>query len=379
MTGMYSMVERRNLQGSHELLIENLSCIASAYGEAAAEEILVELSLRVERIFGLSAHYVAMTPDGVRFFSCTERDVMAVLSATIMPVQAGGTHVVMALRLVPAQDVPPEKPSVQMVSFDAALYRADMAIAARVYEAVFRDRVHFLMQPVESTESAGTLYWECFSSVMDEKGGILAPVVFIPALERLGLTRFFDANMMYWTMDMLRTRQAMSLGCNISALSAVDDAWWSFILADLANEPSLAARLVVEITETASPPDVASACSLIEKLHRLGCRVALDDFGKGFHSVDFARQSHPDFIKIDASFLPRNAEDAAARRLLVRLVALSDVLAEKVVIEGVEDQSGYETAIQSGAAWVQGYHIAVPSTWTGPAQTAASESSRAGR
>ncbi len=98
MTGMYSMVERRNLQGSHELLIENLSCIASAYGEAAAEEILVELSLRVERIFGLSAHYVAMTPDGVRFFSCTERDVMAVLSATTMPVQAGGTHVVMALR-----------------------------------------------------------------------------------------------------------------------------------------------------------------------------------------------------------------------------------------------------------------------------------------
>ncbi len=46
------------------------------------------------------------------------------------------------------------------------------------------------------------------------------------------------------------------VGCNISALSAVDDAWWTPVLDRLAATPELASRLVIEITETAPRGDI---------------------------------------------------------------------------------------------------------------------------
>lgn len=278
-----------------------------------------------------------------------------------MPVAVGDARIVMALRLLPTRDVRAPSAMPALSFGDGAAFRADMKIAASVFEAALCQRTHLLVQPVDSTSIGGSLYWECLSRVTDENDNLLSPGVFIPALERLGLIRFYDVHVVRTTLDLLRRTANVSLGCNISALSAVDDAWWSSIAYDLAGDRELASRLVIEITETAHAADLGTAVAFIRKIRSLGCRVALDDFGMGFHSIDFARAARPDLIKIDSSFLPRDPDDAAGRRLLVQLIALGGVLADAVVVEGVEDASAYETAVISGASWVQGYFIAMPS------------------
>lgn len=361
--GVLSLMQRRIFPGAFDITVDNLQTIALAYGEGCAARVLAELAARIERILGLSAQRPVVTAAGVRFFCRSQANADSLLYHAAMPVAVGNVRIVMALRLSSTRDVSPSSPFAlsPLATRDIPAFWADMTIAASVYEAALCERTHLLVQPVDSTSNGGSLYWECLSRVTDENDNLLSPGVFIPALERLGLIRFYDVHIVRSTLDLLRRAANVSLGCNISALSAVDDAWWSPIAADLAEDRELASRLVIEITETAYPADTGDVVAFIAKMRSLGCRVALDDFGKGFHSVDFARSARPDLIKIDASFLPRDPQDLAGRQLLVQLIALGGVLAGTVIVEGVEDAGAYETAVTSGASWVQGYYIAMPS------------------
>lgn len=360
MTAMLRLVQSASVPPVAELTIGNLASIAAAYGEGYASRVLVELCSRVERILALRPEEVEIATAGVRFLSRPGIDRAILLHVTSMPIAVGDARIVPALRISPAPtDLQPD-------IVDAAGFREErhgMAIAASVYEAALCGRTHLLMQPVGSSSAvSGTepLYWECLSRVTDEDGKLLSPGDFIPVLERLGLIRFYDAHIVRSTIDMLRRGSDVSLGCNISALSAVDDPWWSSIVENLSCDPALASRLVIEITETALPVDPAMALAFIAKMRALGCRIALDDFGKGFHSIDFARLAHPDIIKIDACFLPRGEACDRARQLLPRLIALGGVLAGDVVVEGVEDAADLAVAVEGGAGWVQGYHIGMP-------------------
>src|ERR1700754_2419279 len=145
---------------------------------------------------------------------------------------------------------------------------------------------------------------------------------FVPSLERLGLTRQFDRFMMHECIALLQSDPDKRLGCNISALSARNDIWWSAILADLARMPDVAARFVIELTETAECADSEDAIVLLQAFRQLGCKVAIDDFGAGFSSIRFALMANPDIIKIDGSFVRQGRSSDADREILRGLIGL---------------------------------------------------------
>src|SRR6201991_39847 len=183
---------------------------------------------------------------------------------------------------------------------------------------------------------------------------------FVPSLERLGLTRQFDRFMMHECIALLQSDPDRRLGCNISALSARNDVWWSSTLAELARRPDVASRLVIEFTETAECGDTGQAISLLQTFQQLGCLVAIDDFGVGFSSIRFALLARPDIIKIDASFVRQRGSAEADRNLLRHLVGLSSSLASHVVVEGIEDDDDLDLADIIDAPWIQGYRVGRP-------------------
>ncbi|MCM2476098.1 EAL domain-containing protein [Rhizobium sp. CG5] len=349
------------------IVIENLPSIAMAYSEGVAGRVLRAVwgSLGAALESGAwfcedEAWGVSLRSRGDMSYDLGLEEVeAAVRSVSLAPVKIGSLQIVVALGFREGE-ISESRASWPVL--EIAQYRFDMSAATLAYSAIAAGGITFAEQPiVSSVDQNEEFYRECLIRLPDGNGGHIMPGVYLPALERLGLTRAFDRFVVRETIMQLRRRPDLALGCNISALSTKADIWWHSILTDLRRDPELARRLVIEVTETALLPDGKEALEFVSAFKATGCRIALDDFGAGLSLVAFARSARPDIIKIDSIYVRDAAEFMAGMELLSSLVVMSSCLASQVVIEGIEDEQGLSAARATGARWLQGYLLGRPS------------------
>ncbi len=151
-----------------------------------------------------------------------------------------------------------------------------------------------------------------------------------------GLMHWLDQSVISAVLDLLDKNLEVILSCNISAQSAVLDAWWECTLLRLREAPELAQRLIIEITEQQPILDIAAAQNFCATLKELGVRISLDDFGAGCSSLGFAMCHPVDIIKIDRSILQRARAGYSGTERFEHLMRLAKVLSPVVVVEGVE-------------------------------------------
>lgn len=233
---------------------------------------------------------------------------------------------------------------------------ADVAMAELVYTALKEDRATLEFEPVCCVfESSTVLYFEALIRVYDESGGRMLPGAFIPALERLGLMRCLDRYVVLNVIQTLERHPDIRLGVNISAQSAVNDVWWRSAFANLIARPEVARRLVVEITETARLR-AGMGGRFCRHLQRLGCQIAIDDFGAGFAADAISEVKLPDVIKIDRRILHRTRE-AGQEGLLEEVLSAAHAQCSLVVVEGVESDRDRLLVARSGGRWAQGHFL----------------------
>ena len=74
-----------------------------------------------------------------------------------------------------------------------------------------------------------------------------------------------------------------------------------------------------EITETEAIRDLGHAVGVVGGLKKLGCSIALDDFGSGQSSFAYLKALPADYLKIDGSFV-RGIIDSAVDRAVVSAI-----------------------------------------------------------
>lgn len=120
-------------------------------------------------------------------------------------------------------------------------------------------------------------------------------------------------------------------------------------------------RLEVEITESVMLSSFAETVGILERLHELGVRISLDDFGTGFSSLSYLHQLPLDKVKIDRSFIRNGVDDPRSYTLLQGVVNLTKALGLTVVLEGIEtDAQLSQIANNMEIDEVQGYLFSRP-------------------
>ena len=230
-----------------------------------------------------------------------------------------------------------------------------------VWSAVRDGRVEFAFQPIcHSADRSAVLYYECLVRCIDENSRVISPAEFIPDLERSGEIRLFDFHVFQRAVALLGEHPDITLGVNVSALSAVCDPLWDPAFLWLSDRPEIARRLVVEITETA-PVDPAGAWAFARSLQQIGCRVAVDDFGAGYSLQAATAVEQVDIVKIDASFIGRVGCGADALCRFDAIVASALKFGDCIVVEGIENEGDLSLVCGAGIEWVQGYYFGRPS------------------
>lgn len=127
------------------------------------------------------------------------------------------------------------------------------------------------------------------------------------------------------------------------------------------NEASIPHENVVfEVVESEQSPDISHLKTILNFYRDAGFRVALDDLGAGYSSLNLIHQLRPDFIKLDME-LTRNVHQDPYKALIAeKLLEIADRLDIPTIAEGIESVEELGWVRDHGATFVQGYLIGKP-------------------
>src|SRR2546426_8534754 len=150
------------------------------------------------------------------------------------------------------------------------------------------------------------------------------------------------------------------LNVNVSG-KAIGDRQLAAVIEDALAEAEIdPARLILEVTETAAISNIEEAKAFAIRLHGLGCRFALDDFGAGFGSFYYLRSFPFDYLKIDGDFIRGLAVNRMDQLVIQAIVSIAQGLGKKTVAEFVQDEAAAGVIRKVGVDCAQGYYIGRP-------------------
>ncbi|MYL50412.1 EAL domain-containing protein [Halobacillus litoralis] len=118
--------------------------------------------------------------------------------------------------------------------------------------------------------------------------------------------------------------------------------------------------LVFEVVETEKIDDVEHLKSILETYKASGMKVALDDVGSGYSTLEMLSLLQPDYLKIDRSYIQNCHSDVNNQAFLFDVMERAKHLNIHVLAEGIELQEEWEWLQQLGVDFGQGYYIGKP-------------------
>lgn len=98
----------------------------------------------------------------------------------------------------------------------------------------------------------------------------------------------------------------------------------------------------------------------LKKLANLGIVISLDNFGKGFSSLNYLRQCAISRLKIDKSYIDSLLEEKNDEDIIKSIIEMGNIMGITVIAEGIEVPAQDEILKKNSCTKVQGYFYAKP-------------------
>ncbi len=119
-------------------------------------------------------------------------------------------------------------------------------------------------------------------------------------------------------------------------------------------------RITFEIVESDHIHDIPHLVRIVDRYREAGFRVALDDLGSGFGSLNLLGQLRPDFVKLDMGLIRGVDRDPFRAGIVLKLLEMAHDLGIQSVAEGVETEEEWDWVRDHRADFVQGFLFARP-------------------
>ncbi|MFB4202932.1 EAL domain-containing protein [Arhodomonas sp. KWT2] len=117
---------------------------------------------------------------------------------------------------------------------------------------------------------------------------------------------------------------------------------------------------VFEVVESDHVEDSQRLLSILEVYRDAGFRVALDDLGAGYSSLNLLQRLHPDFVKLDMELVQGVDGDPSRQAILRGLIDIAAGLGIEVIAEGIETPGERDWLVEHGVDYLQGFLFARP-------------------
>lgn len=196
--------------------------------------------------------------------------------------------------------------------------------------------------------------------------GMISPGEFIPIYERNGIIGRLDLYM--WRHVCMILRRWLDEGQNPNPISVnvsrvnIYNPHLVEILKNLITEFQIPPYLLnLELTESAFMEDQELVMKTMSRLHQIGFKIMMDDFGSGYSSLNVLKDMEVDYLKVDMKFLQQDQEfNGKGEKVLTSVVRMAKWLHLPSIVEGVETMEQVDFLKCIGCEYAQGYYYAKP-------------------
>lgn len=119
-------------------------------------------------------------------------------------------------------------------------------------------------------------------------------------------------------------------------------------------------NIVFEVVETEKVKNQEHLKNILKYYREKGFKIALDDVGEGYSSLNMLIDLRPDIIKIDRNIITNIDKDELKQSVYKALYNLSKDNGIEVLAEGVETKYELDVIKSIGVDYLQGYYFAKP-------------------
>ena len=222
-------------------------------------------------------------------------------------------------------------------------------------------------QPVFMVESRQVVGFEALIRWQHPTRGLLAPIEFLEVAEQSGLIIQIGEWVLRTACIQAQTwneakERPLQMAVNLSA-SQLNDKNLIALVKSVLEESGLAPHcLELELTETTALQNIEYTIKVLQTLRQMGVNIAVDDFGKGYSSLDYIKNLPSNTLKIDRLFISdlSGSGSESESAIVLAMVTMAHQLHLKVTAEGVETEEQLRLLTQMNCDQIQGYYMSKP-------------------
>ena len=241
--------------------------------------------------------------------------------------------------------------------------RLEQAIENEMEKALEERQFFVVLQPKYDPVTEKIVGGEALVRWQHPEKGLISPGIFIKIFEKNGFITQLDYFIWEETCRLqahMRKKglETVPISINVSRAHFYSDELEDKLY-ELIQKYGLETRdIELEITESVCGESFKTIFGRLRKLQEGGFKIAMDDFGSGYSSLNMLKEMPLDIIKMDLKFL--DGEQSKGQLILKALIEMAHTIGLKVVVEGVELLSQVEFLRQFENCSAQGYYFSRP-------------------
>ncbi|MDZ5472126.1 EAL domain-containing protein [Bacillus sp. 31A1R] len=263
-------------------------------------------------------------------------------------------------------------------SIQEAVYKAHqqaLAMAEKRVQSEFNDmlytvskivsqrNIYLLAQPIIDVATKEVKAWEMLTR--GPKGTFLeSPLRLFSVARQTGMLYDLERIVLEKTLEQIHTTGcSQDVFINFTPLTLGNQRFIKDVRKLMEKYKNIPPRqITIEITERDSIEGIEYFIYNIKILRNLGFRVAVDDTGAGYASLNTISSIMPDIIKIDRSVIQDIDKNSVKESMLKGLLLVANETGSLVVAEGIESEEEALVLSRNQVHLAQGYYFAKPDT-----------------
>jgi diguanylate cyclase len=241
-----------------------------------------------------------------------------------------------------------------------------LALVHDITHGLRHDEFDLYYQPICDLSTASVAGYEALIRWNHPRNGLVSPLDFLWMAESTGQIQEIG----YWTLEracrdwpILRQHtdhKSPFVSVNLSANQLIGDGLMADLSSLLMRYQIPANELKLELTESIFINDPEQALLLLSQLTKLGCSLALDDYGTGYSGLNSLQRYPIGTMKIDKSFISTMHSSAQSNEIVRSSIKLAHSLGMNVVAEGIETEDIYLGLLEMKCDYGQGWYFGRP-------------------